>query len=85
MRQPIVKNLRTKTKAKDLTSKAKAKAKAKDWTSKAKDFIKCPRGASRPRPRPRRLHHCLTSHPSHVLLLMRFLSFCLSLVTLIMI
>jgi len=35
MRQPIVKDLRSKTKAKakDLTSKAKAK-----------DFIKCPRG-----------------------------------------
>jgi len=32
MRQPIVKDLRSKTKAKDLTSK-----------SKAKDFIKCPR------------------------------------------
>jgi len=32
---PIVKDLRSKTKAKDLTSKAKAKA---------KDFIKCPRG-----------------------------------------
>jgi len=31
MRQPIVKDLRSKTKAKDLTSKAK-------------DFIKCPRG-----------------------------------------
>jgi len=33
MRQPIVKDLRSKTKAKDLTSKAKPK-----------DFIKCPRG-----------------------------------------
>jgi len=31
MRQPIVKDLRSKTKAKDLTSKAK-------------DFMKCPRG-----------------------------------------
>jgi len=31
MRQPIVKDLRSKTKAKDFTSKAKAK-----------DFIKCP-------------------------------------------
>jgi len=38
MRQSIVKDLRSKTKAKakDLTSKAKA--------IKAKDFIKCPRG-----------------------------------------
>jgi len=36
MRQPIVKDLRSKTKAKDLTSKAKAN-----------DFIKCPRGAKR--------------------------------------
>jgi len=56
MRQPIVKDLRSKTKAtakvKDLTSKAKAKA-------KAKDFIKCPQGASRPRQWPRELHHCL--------------------------
>jgi len=42
MQQPIVKNLRSKTK--DMTSKAKAKAKAKYLTSKAKDFIKCPRG-----------------------------------------
>jgi len=33
MRQPIVKDLRSKTKANHLTSKAKAK-----------DFIKCPRG-----------------------------------------
>jgi hypothetical protein len=40
---------KAKAKAKDLTSKAKAKA---------KDFIKCPRGASRPRPWPRGLHHC---------------------------
>jgi len=49
MRKPIVKDLRsrTKAKAKDLTSKAKdfimsrtrTKAKAKDLTSKAKDFI----------------------------------------------
>jgi len=46
MRQPIVKDLRSKTKVNDLTSKAKAK-----------DFIKCPRGASRPRPWPRGLHH----------------------------
>jgi len=40
MRQPIVKDLRSQT---------KTKAKAKDLTSKAKakDFIKCPRGASR--------------------------------------
>jgi len=45
MRQPIVKDLRSKTKAKDLTSKAK-------------DFIKCPRGTSRPRLWPRGLHHC---------------------------
>jgi len=36
MRQPIVKDLRSKT----------------------KDFRKCPRGASRPRPWPRGLHHC---------------------------
>ena len=34
-----VRRLDTKTKAKDLTSKAKTM-----------DFIKCPRGASRPRP-----------------------------------
>jgi len=46
MRQPIVKDLRSET-------KAKAKA------CKAKDFIKCPRGASRPRPWPRGLHHCV--------------------------
>jgi len=53
MRQPIVKDLRSKTKAKDLMSKAK------DLTSKAKDFIKCPRGASRTKPWPRGLHHCV--------------------------
>jgi len=44
MRQPIVKDLRSKT-------KVKVKA-------KAKDFIKCPRGASRPIKWPRGLHHC---------------------------
>jgi len=44
MRQPTVKDLRSKTKAKDLTAKAK-------------DFIRCPRGASKPRSWPRGLHH----------------------------
>jgi len=55
MRQLIVKDLRRKTKAKaeDLTSKAKAK-----------DFMKCPRSASRPRPWPRGLHHCVYCLPS---------------------
>jgi len=50
MRQPIVKNVRSKTKAK----------RPRTWRPrpiKAKDFIKCPRGASRPRPWPRGLHH----------------------------
>jgi len=47
MRQPIVKDFKSKTKAKALTSKVK-------------DFIQCPQGASRPRPWPRGLHHWYT-------------------------
>jgi len=43
MRQPIVKDLRSKTKA------------------KAKDFIKCPRGASRPRPEGHGLEDFITA------------------------